>query len=146
MSLDVQENSETITIKDKNTLRQFLISKVWVRVISRASRSLNNHKSQRINFYWTSCWHFLLTITIRSIKKNRVIYGHTSKLRARLMTTSPLYPCGKSYSMGTHNQSVIKLPYFFLHQPNFDGIMASNPMRILSVLQSNRNFYHICRN
>ena len=65
------------------------------------------------------------------------------------MTMSPLYPCGKPCSTGTHTEMVKKLTLISII---INGIMMesrlriSNNVRILSVLQSNQKFYHICRN
>ena len=47
------------------------------------------------------------------------------------MTMSPLYPCGKPCSRGTHHETVKTWPYFLY------------PMGVFSILQSNRKFYHI---
>ena len=64
----------------------------------------------------------------------------------RLMTMSPLNPCGKSCSRGTHNETVKKLALF---SSIINGIMKESRLRIsipwgvFSVLQSNRKFYHI---
>ena len=39
---------------------------------------------------------------------------------------SPLYPCGKPFSTGTHNEKEKKAnPILIIHQSNCDGIMAS---------------------
>ena len=64
------------------------------------------------------------------------------------MTMSPLYPCGKPCSRGTHNETVTNLklgPILSNHQWNYDGITASNlnPVGVFSILQSNRIFYDI---
>ena len=67
----------------------------------------------------------------------------------RLMTMSPMYICSQPCSTGTHNETVKKLTLF---SALMKGIMIesrlriSNPVRFLSVLQSNRNFYHNCCN
>ena len=62
----------------------------------------------------------------------------------RLMTMSPLYPCRKPCSRGTHNETVKNFA-FFSNQWNYDGLTASNlsPVGVFSILQSNRKFYHI---
>ena len=65
-----------------------------------------------------------------------------------MMTISPLYPCDKPCSRGTHNETINseKLgSIFFNHQLNYDGITDSNlnPVGVLLILQSNRKFYHI---
>ena len=64
------------------------------------------------------------------------------------MMMSPLYPCGKPCSRGTHNETVknLALSSFFNHQWNYDGIMASNlsPVGVFSILLSNGMLYHIC--
>ena len=63
---------------------------------------------------------------------------------------SPLYPCGKPCSSGTHIETVKNLekpgPIFFNYHWSYDGITASNlnPMGVFSILQSNRKFYQIC--
>ena len=62
------------------------------------------------------------------------------------MKMSPLYPCGKPCSRGTHNETVKTLgPIFFNHQWNYERITASNlhPVGAFSILQSSRKFYHI---
>ena len=55
----------------------------------------------------------------------------------RLMTTSPLYPCGERCSTGTHNKTVKEL---ILFSAIINGMMMesrlriSNPVGMLSVL------------
>ena len=59
------------------------------------------------------------------------------------MTMSPLYPCGKLCSRGTHNETVKNLALF--SSIISDGITASNlnPVGVFSILQSNKKFYNI---
>ena len=70
-------------------------------------------------------------------------------VNVRLMTMSPLYPCGKPCSTGTHIETVKKLALF---SAIINGsIMESrlrilHPVEMLSVIQSHRKFYHIYRN
>ena len=62
------------------------------------------------------------------------------------MTTSPLYPCGKPCSRGTNN---VKVKNLVLFSSIIKAIMMesrlrnSNPVGVVSILQSNRKFYHI---
>ena len=64
----------------------------------------------------------------------------------KLMTMSPLCPCGKPCSTGTHNKTEEKLTLF---SAIINGIMmesrlrVSNPVGMLSVLKTIREFYHI---
>ena len=62
-------------------------------------------------------------------------------MKFRFMTMSPSYPSGKPCSTGSEKVG----PIFCNYQWNYDGITASNlnPVRVFSILQSNRNFYHI---
>ena len=65
-------------------------------------------------------------------------------LKSRLMTMSPLHPCGKPCSRGTH-ETVKNLPLF---SSIINGIMMEvasnlNPVGVFSVLQSNQKFYYI---
>ena len=62
------------------------------------------------------------------------------------MMISPLYPFGKPCSTGTHNETVKKLTLFFAFINRIlmeSRLRISNPVGMLSVLQSNRKFYHI---
>ena len=62
------------------------------------------------------------------------------------MTMSPLYPCGKPCSRGTHNETVKILALFSsIINGNYDRILASNlsPVGVFSILQSNQKLYHI---
>ena len=59
------------------------------------------------------------------------------------MTMSPLYPCGKPSSTGTHNETVKKLTllFTFIDRTMVESwLRISNPVGMLLVLQSNRNF------
>ena len=59
---------------------------------------------------------------------------------------SPLFPCGKPCSRGTHNETVKNSALF---SAIINGIMienclkSHNPVGVFSILQSNRNFLHI---
>ena len=50
-----------------------------------------------------------------------------SPRKVRLMTMSPLYPCGKSCSRGTHNEKVKNLALF---SSIINGIMKESRLRI----------------
>ena len=56
------------------------------------------------------------------------------------MMMRPLYPCGKPCSRETLNETVKRLALL-----SYDGITASNlnPVEVISIIQSNRKFYHI---
>ena len=85
-------------------------------------------------------WNQKLILT--KLKVYPVVYGNVD---TRLMTMSPLYPCSKPCSTGTHIETVTG-SLFCNHQWNYDGITASNlnPVGGFSILQSNPTFYHIC--
>ena len=51
----------------------------------------------------------------------------TGWLTCRLMTMSPLYPCGRPCSRGTHNETVINLALF---SSIINGIMMESRLRI----------------
>ena len=81
----------------------------------------------------------LKLIDALNVSKN---YKKTSRRNLRLMMMSPLYPCGKPCSKETHNETVKKLT---LLSAVINRIMMesrpqiSNPVGMLSVLQSNQN-------
>ena len=59
---------------------------------------------------------------------------------------SPLYPSGKPCAIGTHNEEGKMMILFSAINDVImieTGCEISNPVGMLSVLQSNRKFYHI---
>ena len=73
-------------------------------------------------------------------------FGTPCRYSTRHMTMSPLYHilAVSLAQQGLIMNSEKPGPIFFNHQWNYDGITASNlnPVRVFSILQSNRKFYH----
>ena len=64
------------------------------------------------------------------------------------MKMGPLYPCGKPFSTGTHDNAIVKkLTQFFALINRIvkeSRLRISNHIRMLSVLQSNQNSVIFC--
>ena len=70
-----------------------------------------------------------------SIKFDAAKRRYLKKAKARLVTMSPLYPCGKPCSIGTHNEIVKKLTLFFVF---IHRIMIESELRMSSPMSRNR--------
>ena len=71
--------------------------------------------------------------------------------RTRHMKMSPLYPCGKPCTTGSHNKTVKKLNLFSAIISGITvwwnhGFKPKSCRNVIAVIQSNWEFYHICHN